>query len=66
MKSIFTAVATVLALTLAASVPALAATFPALTTIYYAVGVFDGGGAANSGTATTVSCSNLSGQSARS
>ena len=57
MKTTLTAFA--LATTLAQ--PASATTFPSLTTIYVAPGVHDDGGAANTGTATVVSCSNVSG-----
>ena len=41
--------------------PAAAVTFPTLTTIYVAAGVFDDGGDENLGFASTVSCSNVSG-----
>jgi hypothetical protein len=40
--------------------PATPAAFPDPTNIYYAVGVFDSGGPPMEGTATAVSCSNLS------
>ena len=41
--------------------PAAAVTFPTLTTIYVAAGVYDDGGDENLGFASTVSCSNVSG-----
>ena len=50
---------------LAASTTAPAITFPSLTTIYVASGVFDDGGVAHPGVATSVHCSNVSGQSAQ-
>jgi hypothetical protein len=51
------------AITLGAALvqPASAVTFPSLTTIYVAAGVFDDGGDENLGFASTVSCSNVSG-----
>jgi len=51
--------ATALAVTLAQ--PAVAITFPTLTTIYVGTGVYDDGGAINAGIATTIHCSNVSG-----
>jgi hypothetical protein len=48
-----------------AATPAPATTFPSLTTIYVASGVFDDGGGINAGVATSVHCSNVSGQSAQ-
>jgi hypothetical protein len=47
-----------------AATPSPSTTFPSLTTIYVASGVFDDGGADNTGTATSVHCSNVSGQTA--
>ena len=44
--------------------PAVAVTFPSLTTIYVASGVKDDGGGTNLGIATTFLCSNVSGQTA--
>ena len=44
--------------------PAQAVTFSKLTTIYIASGVFDSGGAANTGVASSVHCSNVSGVTA--
>ena len=41
--------------------PALAVTFPSLTTIYVGAGVTDSGDAANVGLASTFICSNVSG-----
>ena len=61
MKTLLAAVA--LAATLAQ--PAAAVTFPSLTTIYVAAGVVDQGGDATAGIATTVFCSNVSGQTAQ-
>jgi hypothetical protein len=43
---------------------AQATTFPTLTTIYVAAGVYDNGAADGAGVATTVLCSNVSGQTA--
>ena len=57
MKTMLSAVA----LAAAAVQPAAAITFPTFTTIYVAPGVFDDGSSANTGTATVVSCSNVSG-----
>ena len=51
------------AIPLAAS-PALATTFPSLTTIYVGSGVRDDGGGADTGLATTFHCSNVSGADA--
>ncbi len=79
MKSLFVAIAAAtLAATISAeagqrarvdgAAPAAIApstTFPALRTIYVAAGVNDSGDAANVGTATSVLCSNLSGQTAQ-
>ena len=48
-----------------AATPAPAITFPSLTTIYVASGVFDDGGESVVGIATSVHCSNVSGQSAQ-
>ena len=45
--------------------PAVAITFPSLTTIYVASGVYDDGSADSAGFATAVHCSNVSGQSAQ-
>ena len=50
------------ALVAALAQPAAAITFPSLTTIYLGSGVYDDGSAANAGFATTVHCSNVSGQ----
>jgi hypothetical protein len=44
-----------------AATPAPATAFPGLTTIYVGSGVYDDGGAANAGTATSIHCSNVSG-----
>jgi hypothetical protein len=41
--------------------PAAAVTFPSLTTIYVGSGVYDNGGVANAGEATSIHCSNVSG-----
>ena len=60
MKKGFVA-ATALAAALAQ--PASALTFSSLTTIYVGSGVFDTGTAANIGMATSIHCSNVSGQS---
>ena len=49
------------ALTAALAQPAAAVTFPSLTTIYVASGVYDSGDVDDVGTATTISCSNVSG-----
>ena len=56
---------TALALTAVLAQPATATTFPSLTTIYVASGVVDQGGNATAGIATTVFCSNVSGQTAQ-
>jgi hypothetical protein len=53
-----------LAFAAAIASPARATTFPSLTTIYVGSGVTDSGGAADTGTATAVHCSNVSGQTA--
>ena len=45
--------------------PAAAITFSKLTTIYIGSGVFDDGGSDDTGIATSVQCSNVSGQSAQ-
>ena len=45
-----------------AATPSPAITFPSLTTIYVASGVLDDGGVENAGIATSVHCSNVSGQ----
>jgi hypothetical protein len=50
---------------LAAAAPASAATFPTLTTIYVGSGVYDNGGGIEAGIATSVHCSNVSGQNAQ-
>jgi len=55
----------VFALAAASVQPALAVTFPSLTTIYVAAGVLDQGGAPGTGVATTVYCANVSGQTAQ-
>ena len=60
MKKLFVAAA--LAVTLAQ--PATAITFPSLTTIYVGSGVYDDGATENAGTATSLHCSNVSGQNA--
>jgi hypothetical protein len=52
------------ALSAALAQPALAITFPSLTTIYVGTGVVDDGGGENAGTATAFSCVNVSGVSA--
>jgi hypothetical protein len=44
--------------------PAGAITFPGLTTIYVGTGAFDDGGADDTGTATVITCSNVSGLTA--
>ena len=46
-----------LALAAAFAQPAAAVTFPTLTTIYVGSGVFDDGGAAATGEATSIHCS---------
>jgi len=43
--------------------PASAITFPSLTTIYVGAGVFDNGTGADTGQATSIHCSNVSGGS---
>jgi hypothetical protein len=48
-----------------AATPSPAITFPSLTTIYVASGVWDDGGGAEAGVATSVHCSNVSGQTAQ-
>ena len=48
-----------------AATPAPAITFPSLTTFYVASGVFDDGGGEDAGAATSVHCSNVSGQNAQ-
>jgi len=53
------------ALAAALAQPASAVTFPSLTTIYVGSGVFDDGGADNTGEATSILCSNVSGVSAQ-
>ena len=53
------------ALAAALAQPATAVTFSKLTTIYIGSGVFDDGGSDDSGIATSVQCSNVSGQSAQ-
>jgi hypothetical protein len=45
--------------------PAPAITFPSLTTIYVVSGVYDDGGAMEAGFATSVHCTNVSGQQAQ-
>jgi hypothetical protein len=50
-----------IALAVALAQPATAITFPSLTTIYIISGVKDDGGALNSGIATSVHCTNVSG-----
>ena len=47
-----------------AGTPAPAITFPGLTTIYVGSGVYDNGGSAFEGIATSVHCTNVSGQAA--
>jgi hypothetical protein len=64
MKKASFAFAAALAAALFAA-PASAVTFPSLTTIYIGSGVSDNGGAANTGTATTFHCSNVSGVTAQ-
>ena len=61
MKTYLAAVAVAAAL----AQPADATTFPTLTTIYVASGVFDDGSDAFTGFATAVHCSNVSGQAAQ-
>jgi hypothetical protein len=55
---------TLTALALAATLaqPASAITFSKLTTIYLASGVYDSGGPDQTGVATVITCSNVSGQ----
>jgi len=55
---------TLIGIALAATLvpPAAAITVPELTTIYVGSGVFDSGHPTNQGTATVVTCSNVSGQ----
>jgi hypothetical protein len=48
-----------------AATPSPSTTFASLTTIYVVSGVIDGGGPSGSGTASTIHCSNVSGQSAQ-
>ena len=48
-----------------AATPSPSTTFPSLRTIYIASGVYDDAGADNAGIATSVHCSNVSGQSAQ-
>ena len=48
-----------------AATPAPAITFPSLTTIYVVSGVYDDGGVDDAGVATSVHCSNVTGQSAQ-
>ena len=52
------------AASLGLALPADAITFPGLTTIYVGTGAFDEGGPDNSGTATVITCSNVSGLTA--
>ena len=54
---------TLVAIALAAAVaqPASAVTFPSLTTIYVGSGVLDGGQPDNTGVATSIHCTNVSG-----
>jgi hypothetical protein len=54
----------VIALSSAIAHPASAATFPSLTTIYVGSGVFDSGDGTDVGVATSLHCSNVSGQNA--
>ena len=42
--------------------PAASITFPSFTTIYLGSGVYDDGGGENAGIATSIQCSNVSGQ----
>jgi hypothetical protein len=56
--------ATIAAASIGLALPASAITFPGLTTIYVGTGAFDDGGADDSGTATVITCSNVSGLSA--
>ena len=58
MKTTFAAIALAAAL----AQPASAITFSKLTTIYIASGVFDDGSAEDTGIATSVHCTNVSGQ----
>jgi len=51
------------ALPAAAESPAPSVAFPSLTTIYIGSGVLDDGGPDNTGTATSIQCSNVSGVS---
>jgi hypothetical protein len=51
------------ALIAAIAQPATAVTFPSLTTIYVGSGVYDDGGIDDSGEATSIHCSNVSGVS---
>jgi hypothetical protein len=60
MKTIFAAVALAAALVQ----PAAAITFPSLTTIYVIPGVSDDGAGDNTGRATTIVCTNVSGTTA--
>ena len=60
-RSLFAAFA---AASLGFAVPAGATTFPSLTTIYVGSGAFDDGGSTDLGTATVITCSNVSGLTA--
>ena len=53
------------ALAAAITQPASAVTFPSLTTIYVGSGVYDDGSADNTGEATSIHCSNVSGVAAQ-
>jgi hypothetical protein len=64
MKSIFTTIGAVLAIALAAAVPAWATTFSSPTLIYVASGVTDSGTSSDVLYATSVHCSNVSGVNA--
>jgi len=61
-KSLFAAA--IAAASLGLALPADAITFPGLTTIYVGTGAFDDGSADNTGTATAIICSNVSGLTA--
>jgi hypothetical protein len=61
-KSLFAAA--IAAASLGLALPAGAITFPGLTTIYVGSGAFDDGSAAETGTATFITCSNVSGLTA--
>ena len=52
------------AVSLSLAPPAGAITFPGLSTIYVGTGAFDDGSPTNTGTATLISCSNVSGLTA--